>query len=139
MPRLKSESSCPNSLFEGVLANPVEVSLEYIALCRKYPGTANYKSIRAHVKNLVAFQWWASLHSSNVIANVLIYVRSERSPWYRSFTASLAECNSVTELENLVRGRLYDWYRGSDHTVVSPKVTSEEAQDLELGDMYDLT
>ena len=76
---------------------------------------------------------------TTIAARVLINARSERRPWYRSLSAHLAECKSVTELEDLVRGRLHDWYSGSDHTVVSHAVTLEDAQELGLGDMYDLT
>ncbi|KZV66006.1 FMN-linked oxidoreductase [Peniophora sp. CONT] len=106
-------------LFEGGIADPVDVSLEYLALCHRYPGTASLNNMRAHIRNFVAFQ-------------------CERKPWYRTFSAALAECESIMDLEVLVRGRLHDWYRSPAQHVGSPKPTSEDVLDMDLGNMYKL-
>jgi len=45
------------SLFAGpAVPDPVDISLEYLALCRTYPGT-NLSVMQAHVLHFVEFQW----------------------------------------------------------------------------------
>ncbi|VDB91252.1 unnamed protein product [Peniophora sp. CBMAI 1063] len=107
-------------LFEGVLADPVDVSLEYLALCRRYPGIASLKPMRAHIKNFVSFQ-------------------CDRRPWYRAFSASLAECNSLGDLETMVQGRLREWCHTPREPVNRTKITSAETQELDLGHIFGLS
>ncbi len=40
------------------LPDPVDISLEYLALCREYPDTALFTSIQTHVRHFVDYQWY---------------------------------------------------------------------------------
>lgn len=49
-----------NSLFEGTIPDPVSVSLEYLELCKIYPGTATLKTIQTHIRHFMEYQWWVT-------------------------------------------------------------------------------
>ncbi|KAJ7598940.1 tRNA-dihydrouridine synthase [Mycena floridula] len=44
-------------LFSNTIPDPVDISLEYLALCRDYPATATIATIQTHVRHIVEFQW----------------------------------------------------------------------------------
>ena len=45
------------SLFENVTPDPVLISLEYLDICRRYPGTAMLVNIRTHIRHFFEYQW----------------------------------------------------------------------------------
>jgi tRNA-dihydrouridine synthase 1 len=45
------------SLFANQVPDPVDISLEYLAICRDYPGTASLSVITAHIRHFVEFKW----------------------------------------------------------------------------------
>lgn len=46
------------SLFSNdVLPDPVDISLEYLDICRLYPGVATLKTIQTHIRHFIDFQW----------------------------------------------------------------------------------
>jgi tRNA-dihydrouridine synthase 1 len=45
------------SIFENIVPDPVKISLEYLDLCREYPGIASMTTIQAHVRHFIEFQW----------------------------------------------------------------------------------
>ena len=48
---------CVCSLFAGVEPDPVKISLEYLDICREYPGTATMQTVQTHVRHFVDHQW----------------------------------------------------------------------------------
>jgi len=44
-------------LFENKIPDPVFISLEYLDLCRKYPGTVAIANVRTHIRHFVERQW----------------------------------------------------------------------------------
>ncbi|KAJ7314966.1 dihydrouridine synthase-domain-containing protein [Mycena albidolilacea] len=44
-------------LFANQVPDPVDISLEYLAICRDYPGTASLSVITAHIRHFVEFKW----------------------------------------------------------------------------------
>ena len=46
------------SLFSGpTVPDPVDISLEYLSLCKEYPGTVSIKNMQTHVRHFLDFQW----------------------------------------------------------------------------------
>ena len=46
------------SLFAGVTPSPVEISLEYLEVCRRCPkGSVDLEVVKKHVKHFIDFQW----------------------------------------------------------------------------------
>lgn len=46
------------SLFAGFTPDPVEISLEYLEICRKCPeGSVDLEIVKKHIKHFVDFQW----------------------------------------------------------------------------------
>lgn len=50
---------CALSLFANTLPDPVDISLEYLELCREYLGTATIPNIQTHIRHFIDFQWLA--------------------------------------------------------------------------------
>jgi tRNA-dihydrouridine synthase 1 len=46
-----------NSLFANIVPDPVRISLEYLQICEELPNVATYKTIEAHIKHFIEFQW----------------------------------------------------------------------------------
>ncbi|KAF6741216.1 hypothetical protein DFP72DRAFT_297435 [Ephemerocybe angulata] len=44
-------------IFTDEIPDHVAISLEYIDLCNKYPGTATLSTVQAHIRRFVEFQW----------------------------------------------------------------------------------
>lgn len=46
------------SVFLGPeVPDPVEISLEYLSLCKLYPGV-NLLHIQTHIRHFIEFSWW---------------------------------------------------------------------------------
>ena len=46
------------SLFAGITPGPVQVSLEYLEVCRRCPeGSVNLEVVKKHIKHFIDFQW----------------------------------------------------------------------------------
>ena len=56
-PLRPSEYLPPCSIFEGTLPDPVDISLEYLHLCRQFPDTATIQTIQTHIRHFIQFQW----------------------------------------------------------------------------------
>ncbi|KAF9012119.1 FMN-linked oxidoreductase [Hymenopellis radicata] len=72
------------------IPDPVEISLEYLALCREYPDTASFASIQTHVRHFVDYQ-------------------CGRRPWFNKFRAALTACQCIDEIEKLFRTKVEKW------------------------------
>ncbi|KAJ8592415.1 FMN-linked oxidoreductase [Rhizopogon salebrosus TDB-379] len=44
-------------LFANIVPDPVRISLEYLQICEELPDVATYKTIEAHIKHFIDFQW----------------------------------------------------------------------------------
>ncbi|KAJ7185370.1 FMN-linked oxidoreductase [Mycena filopes] len=93
-------------LFANQIPDPVTISLEYIAICRAYPETASLATVTAHVKHFVDFQ-------------------CHRRPWYAKFRTALGACQTLDDVERLLRVKVERW-RGK-----SPRVEGELDEDSE--------
>jgi tRNA-dihydrouridine synthase 1 len=51
-------AGCCASIFENKLPDPVDISLEYIELCRTYADTASLKTVETHIQHFFDFQWY---------------------------------------------------------------------------------
>ncbi|KAI0666965.1 FMN-linked oxidoreductase [Trametes maxima] len=104
-------------LFAGITPDPVAIALEYLEICRAYPGTATIQTVQTHVRHFVDHQ-------------------CGRRPWYSKFRAVLGGCGSLDEIETLLRVKVQRW-RGlaplvSDETL--PTVLDVVDSDDEQGD-----
>lgn len=46
------------SIFSGpTVPDPVDISLEYLSLCKEYPDTVSIKNMQAHIRRFLDFQW----------------------------------------------------------------------------------
>jgi tRNA-dihydrouridine synthase 1 len=55
----KTHDSTYHSLFANAVPDPVDISLEYLGVCRDYPGTATIPNIQTHIRHFIDFQWSA--------------------------------------------------------------------------------
>ncbi|KAI9510287.1 FMN-linked oxidoreductase [Russula earlei] len=85
-------------LFEGILPDPVTVSLEYLELCRTYPDTATLKTVQTHIRHFTEHQ-------------------CRRRPWFSRFRKMLGQCTSLDEIEELLRIKLRRWHGLTDLSV----------------------
>ena len=60
-----------SSLFANTVPDPVDLSLEYLGVCREYPGTATIPNIQTHIRHFIHFQWLV------VVPMLLLGSRSE--------------------------------------------------------------
>ncbi|KAI0737241.1 FMN-linked oxidoreductase [Daedaleopsis nitida] len=77
-------------LFADVVPDPVEIALEYLALCRAHPGTATVQTAQTHVRHFIDAQ-------------------CGRRPWFGQFRAALGRCGTVEEIEQLLRVKVQRW------------------------------
>ncbi|KAK7044506.1 FMN-linked oxidoreductase [Favolaschia claudopus] len=92
-------------LFTNKIPDPVDISLEYLAICRAFPETTPLDVIIAHIRHFVNFQ-------------------SHRRPWFRKFRAALTACKTLDEIERLLRVQVERW-RGR-----VPRLIDEEEVDV---------
>ncbi|KAI0712809.1 FMN-linked oxidoreductase [Cerioporus squamosus] len=94
-------------LFANIVPDPVTISLEYLEICREHPDTATIQTIQTHVRHFVDHQ-------------------CSRRPWYNKFRAALGRCESVDEIERLLRVKVQRW-RGL--APLDPDEVDDEAAD----------
>ncbi|KAJ6495409.1 FMN-linked oxidoreductase [Mycena sanguinolenta] len=95
-------------LFANKVPDPVDISLEYLAICRDYPGTASFPMITTHIRHFVDFQ-------------------CHRRPWYRKFRSALNTCTTLDDLERLLRVKVERW-RGRVPRPMDEDDSDEEGQ-----------
>ncbi|KAJ3799948.1 FMN-linked oxidoreductase [Lentinula aff. detonsa] len=96
----------------NILPDPVEISLEYLNICRLYPGVATLKTIQTHIRHFIDFQ-------------------CARRPWSRKLRAALNACTDLDDIEHLLRVKIQRW-RGT--TIKSfTEADSEDEQDFDNG------
>ncbi|KAJ6612738.1 FMN-linked oxidoreductase [Mycena sp. CBHHK59/15] len=102
-------------LFANQVPDPVEISLEYLAICREYPGTATLSMVTAHVRHFIDFQCY-------------------RRPWLPKFRTALGACKTLEDVATLLRTKVGKW-RGK----VSRLADDEEELDEEkrIGEVDD--
>lgn len=117
-----------NSLFEGTVPDPVSVSLEYLELCRMYPGTTTLKTIQTHIRHFMENQWWVT---SGMNSALFVMLCSTRRPWFSKFRTKLGQCESSDEIEALLRVKVRRWRSLTDLSVVQDRVESiDEDSDI---------
>ncbi|KAF8205446.1 FMN-linked oxidoreductase [Mycena galopus ATCC 62051] len=77
-------------LFANQTPDPVDISLEYLAICRDYPGTASLSVVTTHIRHFIDFQ-------------------CHRRSWYRKFRTALSTCATLDEIETLLRIKVERW------------------------------
>ncbi|KAF9467969.1 FMN-linked oxidoreductase [Collybia nuda] len=111
-------------LFANIVPDPVDISIEYLDLCRQYPGTAAIPNIQTHVRHFIEFQ-------------------CGRRPWFKMFRASLGSTRTIEDIETLLRIRVEKWRgrppRGRDYDVEDhPGIDDTEKKRMDQEDI-DLT
>ncbi|KAJ7913880.1 t-diRNAhydrouridine synthase [Mycena leptocephala] len=99
-------------LFANQVPDPVDISLEYLALCRDYPGTASLSVITTHVRHFIDLQ-------------------CHRRPWYRKFRPALSACKTLDDVERLLRVKVERW-RGRAPRPVDEENDSDEESQVEV-------
>lgn len=103
-------------LFADITPDPVNISLEYLELCREHPDTATLPNIQLHIRHFIDRQ-------------------CGRRPWFTKFRSTLTKCRSVDEIDNLVRTRVQKW-RGlkpilyDDSDTETLEESSQDGKDL---------
>ncbi|KAG2030410.1 FMN-linked oxidoreductase [Suillus americanus] len=77
-------------IFANVIPDPVQVSLEYLEICKELPDIATHKTIETHVRHFIEFQ-------------------CSRRPWYNKFRTSLSACEGAHDIEHLLRTKVTRW------------------------------
>ncbi|KAJ3935835.1 MAG: FMN-linked oxidoreductase [Lentinula lateritia] len=96
-----------------VLPDPVDISLEYLDICRLYPGVATLKTIQTHIRHFIDFQ-------------------CTRRPWFKKLRVALNACTDLDDIEHLLRVKVPRW-RGM--TMKSAEEGSEHERDgIDLAD-----
>ncbi|KAJ7691600.1 FMN-linked oxidoreductase [Mycena rosella] len=96
-------------LFANMVPDPVDISLEYLGICREYPGTATLSMITTHVRHFIDFQ-------------------CHRRPWYRKFRPALSACKTLDDVDRLLRVKVERW-RGR-----APRLVDDEDEDHSDGE-----
>ncbi|KAF8196014.1 FMN-linked oxidoreductase [Pholiota molesta] len=97
------------------LIDPVDISLEYLAICKEYPGT-HLAVIQTHIRHFIEFQ-------------------CARRPWFSKFRAALGATKSLEKIEHLLNYKVEKW-RGrpprsahqSNDDPQHPRERTEESQ-----------
>ncbi|KAF9568724.1 FMN-linked oxidoreductase [Agrocybe pediades] len=76
-------------IFAGIVPDPVDISLEYIDICKEYPGTT-MTTVQNHVRHFIEFQY-------------------QRRPWYSKFRSALKATNSIESIESLLMYKVERW------------------------------
>ncbi|KAG2109920.1 FMN-linked oxidoreductase [Suillus discolor] len=77
-------------IFANVIPDPVQVSLEYLEICKELPDIATHKTIETHVRHFIEFQ-------------------CSRRPWYNKFRTALPACEGIHDIEHLLRTKVTRW------------------------------
>lgn len=89
------------------LPDPVDISLEYLAICNLYPGT-KLSAIQTHIRHFVEFQWCEANQFTDDRVQVHYFYSGRRS-WYPKFRAALGACTSVDEIERVLNVKVERW------------------------------
>ncbi|TFK73532.1 FMN-linked oxidoreductase [Pluteus cervinus] len=98
-------------LFANIVPDPVDISLEYLELCRIVPAVAPIPIIQTHIRHFVDSQ-------------------CGRRPWFTKFRTALSNTSSIDEIEHLLLNRVQRW-RGRSP---APASQIEEEIDIEEAD-----
>ncbi|KAK0480704.1 FMN-linked oxidoreductase [Armillaria novae-zelandiae] len=93
-------------IFSGTVPDPVDISLEYLQLCRDYPDTATFPMIQTHIRHFVDFQ-------------------CGRKSWYQKFRAALGSCCDVDDVERMLRTKVGRWRGKSIRSDHDPEIEEE--------------
>lgn len=52
-----SDGHDAHSLFSGTTPDPVDISLEYLNICKEFPVTS-VTNVQTHIRHFVEFQWY---------------------------------------------------------------------------------
>lgn len=99
-------------LFANQVPDPVDISLEYLAICRDYSGTTSLSVITAHIRHFIDFQ-------------------CHRRPWFRKFRPALSACKTLDEVERLLRVKVERW-RGRVPRPLDEEDDSDEENQVEI-------
>ncbi|THU78747.1 FMN-linked oxidoreductase [Dendrothele bispora CBS 962.96] len=77
-------------IFTNKIPDPVDISLEYLNLCRTYANTIPISSVKTHVRHFVDFQ-------------------CSRQTWFTTFRTALGNCATLDEIEHLLCRKVERW------------------------------
>ncbi|KAJ6595572.1 FMN-linked oxidoreductase [Mycena vulgaris] len=100
-------------LFANKVPDPVDISLEYLEICREYPGTATLPIITTHVRHFIDFQ-------------------CHRRPWYRKFRPALNACKTLDEVDRLLRVKVERWRGRVPKLAEADEDPSDEENEVEV-------
>ncbi|KAK0496023.1 FMN-linked oxidoreductase [Armillaria luteobubalina] len=106
-------------IFSGTVPDPVDISLEYLQLCRDYPDTATFPTIQTHIRHFVDFQ-------------------CSRKSWYGKFRTALGSCCDVDDVERMLRTKVGRW-RGKSTRSDNATEVEEECLPFDGPDNMDLS
>jgi tRNA-dihydrouridine synthase 1 len=82
--------------FEGVIPDPIEISLEYLAQCEAFADVVTIKVIHNHIRHIIDSQWG-------------------RKPWFKTFRTRLGKTETIEEVRHLLSVKVAYW-RGVLHS-----------------------
>ncbi|KAG6885735.1 hypothetical protein C0993_010562 [Termitomyces sp. T159_Od127] len=115
-------------LFVNELPDPVDIALEYLYLCRQFPGTASVATMQTHIRHFLEYQ-------------------CGRCPWFQKFRTALGTTKSLEEMDAFVRVKVERWRgkpprgqddvvhdddNGTDFLTVTSETDLDESNDLGL-------
>ncbi|KAF8649178.1 hypothetical protein AX16_005976 [Volvariella volvacea WC 439] len=77
-------------VFANVVPDPVDISLEYLEICKCYPGVVSLPIIQTHIRHFVEY-------------------RCGRRPWFTKFRTSLSDTSDIAEISHLLRYKVQRW------------------------------
>ncbi|KII84622.1 hypothetical protein PLICRDRAFT_57589 [Plicaturopsis crispa FD-325 SS-3] len=78
------------ALFSGTIPDAVEISLEYLELCRVHPGIVALQNMQTHIRHFIETQ-------------------CARRPWFPKFRSTLKDCHTIDDIEALLRTKVQRW------------------------------
>ncbi|KAF9648435.1 FMN-linked oxidoreductase [Thelephora ganbajun] len=106
-------------LFAGATPDPVQISLEYLEICKQCPeGSVDLEAAKKHVKHFVDFQ-------------------CSRRTWISKFIRALTACRTIEEVDKLLRVKTQRW-RGKSPLPRDAVDVEEDSEGEKIsGDGYD--
>ncbi|KAH9478416.1 tRNA-dihydrouridine(16/17) synthase [NAD(P)(+)]-like [Psilocybe cubensis] len=98
-------------LFSGIVPDPIDISLEYLDICREYPGTT-LVTIQTHIRHFVEFQ-------------------CGRRPWFPKFRSALSSTNSLDAIESLLAFKIERWRGRPPRKTRSLEYPIDSTEDVE--------
>ncbi|KAF9009967.1 t-diRNAhydrouridine synthase [Cyathus striatus] len=77
-------------LFADTVPDPMEISLEYLDICKQYAEVVPLTTIQTHIRHFIDFQ-------------------CNRRPWFSKFRTALNATQSLEEVEKLLRVKVQRW------------------------------